>query len=187
MTSDVQKCLTFAPSEVSRSRPGEKQQKTSDLLENERFAKSRGVYTPFTHLILQANGVYYCHVENRVQMATLVKCLLRVVAPMQPGWRQCIIKTREATNTGENGMRRFIFLIADAARFESTEDLERAYLGRDEQEWRFVIADFVFDLPAFSAEVEESVVLDIAIELGYGKAFAAGWSCDGNIFTLLEV
>jgi hypothetical protein len=84
-------------------------------------------------------------------------------------------------------MRRFIFLIADAARFECAEDLERAYLGGSEQEWRFVIADFAFDLPPFSAEVEESVVLDIAIELGYGKAFAAGWSCDGNIFTLLEV
>ena len=84
-------------------------------------------------------------------------------------------------------MRRFIFLIADAARFESTEDLESAYLGGSEQEWRFAIADFEVRLQDFAAEVEESVVLDIAIELGYGKAFAHGWSCDGNIFTLLEV
>ena len=83
-------------------------------------------------------------------------------------------------------MRRFIFLIADAARFESAEDLENAYLGRRSRAGS-LLEDFVFDLPAFAAEVEESVVLDIAIELGYGKAFAHGWSCDGNIFTLLEV
>ena len=83
-------------------------------------------------------------------------------------------------------MRRFIFLIADAARFESAEDLKNAYLSGSEQEWRRDVADFVFDLPAFAAEIEESVVLDIATYIGRGLAFSNDWGMDGTLSTLLE-